>query len=328
MNSKNSSWCEGAGPVGPVGRKGRKGLKGPKRRGAGARVFADYDGHPGEGRRRLGDCGGRADQPSRRCLGDAAMGPFGTGVGQWPGRSGTNPAESRKIQQNNGFAIFCFFCRSLHGLRPPSSMKTEITRFFAGEQWSDLHRDGWTWMRRGAGLDRGWQKLSATSPCPLPQPNGLAEREKAQRVWQVCGHGGALPFLREGRRCPTRRGACERPLLWETGGCVAGLDGGLAWTPGRGWVAALGDERAPLQPAVARGEPRVRGGRFAREFKAGLQSGDGRTRLQRRDRGARGLRVWPLLGKELDGGRGWQATRHDPPRPGVFLFFCVGTRPL
>ncbi|MDB6064520.1 MAG: hypothetical protein JWR26_728 [Pedosphaera sp.] len=37
----------------------------------------------------------------------------------------------------------------------------------------------------------------------------------------------------------------------------------------------------------------------------------GRWRTNRR-------RVWPLSGKEPDGGRGWQATRHDP---GVFYFF-------
>ncbi|MDB6065312.1 MAG: hypothetical protein JWR26_1520 [Pedosphaera sp.] len=91
------------------------------------------------------------------------------------------------------------------------------------------------------------------------------------------------------------------------------------------------------------------GGRFARGFEAGLQSGGERAPLQRGGwrRGVctrcAGGRVsvawapWGRAGKGRMGGWGWQTTRHDPPRPattrhdpprpattrGYFIFLCL-----
>ncbi|MDB6064402.1 MAG: hypothetical protein JWR26_610 [Pedosphaera sp.] len=66
-----------------------------------------------------------------------------------------------------GFAGIVEPCRSrgsFYGLRLSHSMKTKITGLATKQQRSELSRKDWTWMGRGAGLDRGWQKLSATSP--------------------------------------------------------------------------------------------------------------------------------------------------------------------
>ncbi|MDB6067716.1 MAG: hypothetical protein JWR26_3924 [Pedosphaera sp.] len=60
--------------------------------------------------------------------------------------------------------------RSFHGLRPPPSMKTEIGRLVTRQQQSELWWDHWTWMHCGSGLNRGCQKLSASSPRPSPPP--------------------------------------------------------------------------------------------------------------------------------------------------------------
>ncbi|MDB6065627.1 MAG: hypothetical protein JWR26_1835 [Pedosphaera sp.] len=77
--------------------------------------------------------------------------------------------------------------RSIHGQRPPPSTKTEFAGLAIWEQRNELLWGQWTWMRRGAGLDRGCQKLSATSP---PANRGLAGAcarppEKALRVCWV-----------------------------------------------------------------------------------------------------------------------------------------------
>ncbi|MDB6065217.1 MAG: hypothetical protein JWR26_1425 [Pedosphaera sp.] len=62
-------------------------------------------------------------------------------------------------------------------------MRTEIARLIAREPWRGLLWKGWTWRRRGVGLERGWQELSASSPRPSPPPSaGGREGEDLGRL--------------------------------------------------------------------------------------------------------------------------------------------------
>ncbi|MDB6067107.1 MAG: hypothetical protein JWR26_3315 [Pedosphaera sp.] len=190
------------GKAGQHGRQGRKGLS----------TVLRSSSTPGGLRRTSRFRKAMADRLlAARCYGVAlGKGVQGrvckAGVGQCPGRSGTNPAQFRKIQQKTGFAIFYFFCRKRSGVPPCMRARNRLDflspafarscggalcrnghRFQqSGGYWTDRKDHflpccavgvarGWFWGRGGDGMgleDRLFQSCGvgvgrALSPAPV-----------------------------------------------------------------------------------------------------------------------------------------------------------------
>ncbi|MDB6065933.1 MAG: hypothetical protein JWR26_2141 [Pedosphaera sp.] len=114
-------------------------------------------------------------------------------------------------------------------------------------------------------------------------------------LWPALPH--RVFFFGEGKGCPTLRGVCTggvstRPLFYgEREAALRGWMGGLAWTPGEVKLLRL--------PAVAQ-----------KLWRALCKKGSSKV---------------CKAGTGGEGPNGRPGLENDPPRPGVFLFFCVCT---
>ncbi|MDB6068201.1 MAG: hypothetical protein JWR26_4409 [Pedosphaera sp.] len=240
MNTENSSWAEGKGPVSV----GRKGLKGPKRRGA---------------------CAGGPLRKTKSCAG---LGPHRGRAGKEPnGRPGVGKTYATTRHDPGYFYFFCvctrvlaeghywdrrldriyklnrmgphFLTRSFHGLRPPPSMKTEAALLFSREHPNEVWWNGGTWMRRGAGgclPGPLFHQNVVEGPCGRPPGETL-------RVWSVLRPWWHLAvFKGVGPRC-VHTGVSTRPL----------------WRPGRGNdtqpLATTRNHSQPLAPTRNHSQP-------------------------------------------------------------------------